>query len=143
MKLAWNVDRACHGYLVSSVLAPGFRPIKACRLSRFHNFFLNMLDSPSQECQVMARLSARDIRSIFGSNLNLIREKTNLDPWEASNYTIKNKLSSAEAMDVPSADVWRVDLLSKLLGARLEAYYANNKNEESRLSDLIRSLTIF
>ena len=143
VKLAWNVDRACHGYFVSSVLAPGFRPIKACLLSRFHNFFLTMLDSPSHECQLMARLSARDIRSSFGSNLNLIRERTNLDPWEASNHTIKNKLSLAEASDVPSADEWRVDLLSKLLGARLEAYYGNNRSEEARLSDLIRSLTIF
>ena len=91
----------------------------------------------------MARLSARDIRSNFGSNLSFIRELTKLDPWEASSLSIKIKLSSAETKIVPAEDEWRVELLSKLLRSRLEAYYEGNTEEETRLSDLIRSLTIF
>ena len=56
VKLAWNVDRACHGYFVTHVLAPSYRPLKASLLSRFHNFWLSMLESPSIEYQLMARL---------------------------------------------------------------------------------------
>ena len=143
VKLAWNVDRACHGYFIDQVLAPGFRPLKASLLSRFHNFFASMLQSPSREIQTMARISARDIRSNFGSNLNLIREITNLDPWESPNQVIKNKLSQAECMLAPDEDFWRPGLLSKLLGARLEAYYWNNSDDEQIFTDLINSLTIY
>ena len=91
----------------------------------------------------MARLSAKDIRSHFGSNLGLIGKLTKLDPWEDSHLLIRIKLSSAEIKNVPAEDEWRVDLLSKLLRSGLKAYYEGNTKEETRLSDLIRSLTIF
>ena len=91
----------------------------------------------------MARMSGRDIRSNFGSNLSLIREITDLDPWEATNITIKNKLNLAETKFVPDEDEWKVALLSKYLATRLEAFYANNIEEETRITDLIRSLTIY
>ena len=67
---------------------------------------------------------------------------TNLDPWETSNNIIKNELSLVETLDVPTDDVWRLEYLSKLLGRRLEAHFTNNRNEEMRITDLIRSLTI-
>ena len=142
VKLTWNIDRACDGYFVHHVLAPSNRPLKAALLSRFHNFFLSMLDHPSWEIQVMARLSARDIRSKFGSNLNLLRVKTNLDPWISSNQLVKNKLRINETFAVPSEDLWRVDFLPKLLGNRSEAYFFNNTDEEVKQNDLIRSLII-
>ena len=91
----------------------------------------------------MDRLSAKDIRSHFGSNLGLIGKLTKLAPWEVSHLLIRIKLSSAEIKNVPAEDEWKVDLLSKLLTLRLEAYYEGNKKEETRFSDLIRSLTIF
>ena len=67
---------------------------------------------------------------------------TNLDPWETGNNRIKNKLSLAETMDVPMEDVWRLEYLSKLLERRIVAHYANNGEEEAKITDLIRSLTM-
>ena len=97
------------------------------------------MDSPSQEVQVMARLSSRDVRSNFGSNLKLIAEKTGVDPWLTENRIIKNKLSAAEIVPIAAEDIWR--RRRKLLGARLEAYYGNDDVEMSRLNELIQSLT--
>ena len=85
------------------------------------------MDSPSFEVQVMARLSSRDVRSNFGSNLKLIEEKTGVDPWVTENRVIKNKLSAAEIVPVPAADIWR-------LAARLEANNGNYVAEELRLN---------
>ena len=140
VKLSWDVDRSCHNYFLSSVLAPGYRPLLASLLSRFHNFFRSLLVSPSREVQVMARLSSRDIRSNIGSNLSLIIEKTGLDPWEASNVIIKQSLTAAETILPPEGEEWRVRYLPKLLSARLEAFYEGNQEEETRLTDLINSL---
>ena len=140
MKLSWNVDRASHNYFIPSVLALDLRPLKASLLSRFHNFFRSTLDSPSHEVQIMARLSGRDVRSNFGSNLRLIMEKTGLDPWETDNRTIKNYLSIAETRDTPMEDHWRLQLSQKLLESRLQAYFYCDIEEETRLTEVIRSL---
>ena len=90
----------------------------------------------------MSRLSGRDLRSNFGSNLRLIVEKTGLDPWEVDNKLIKDQLSSTERVHVPTEDEWRVPLLSKYLDRRLEAYYNGDAEEEDKLTDLIRCLMI-
>ena len=140
IKLAWNVDRACHRYFVSEVLAPETRPLKVSLLSRFHNFFLSLLDSPSHEVQVMARLSARDIRSSTGSNLRLLTDMSNCDPWTVSNSVMKHMLMEGCQIEMPDGDQWRLPCLEKLLAARLEAHYSANTEEESRLTDLITSL---
>ena len=142
IKLSWNVDRASHSYFIPAILAPGLRPLQASLLSRFHNFFLSTLESPSLEVQVMSRLSGRDLRSNFGSNLRLIVEKTGLDPWEVNNKSIKEKLSAAETSHIPTEDKWRVPLLRKYLDKRLEAYYSGNTEEEDKLTYLIRCLMI-
>ena len=89
---------------------------------------------------IMARLSSRDIRSNIGSNLSLIAEKTGLDPWEADNLAVKQRLTAAETVSPPEEDEWRVYYLPKLLSARLEAFYQGNQEEEAMLTDLINSL---
>ena len=64
-----------------------------------------------------------------------------MDPWLTENRIIKNKLSAAEIVPIAAEDIWRLDYLRKLLGARLEAYYGNDDVEMSRLNELIQSLT--
>ena len=71
----------------------------------------------------MARLSGRDLRSNFGSNLRMISELTGLDPWEVDNKEIKRHLSLAETEEVPHGEGWRINLLSKYIAARSETYY--------------------
>ena len=81
VKLSWDVNRGCHTYLLHHIIAPELTPVEASLMSKFHNFFLNSLSSPSHEVRVMALLSARDMQSTFGSNVKLLQEMTGLDPW--------------------------------------------------------------
>ena len=46
-KLAWEVPRNCHTYLVEEVLAPEVVSLEASLLARFHGFFRSLLASPS------------------------------------------------------------------------------------------------
>ena len=111
IKLAWNVDRSCHCYFVSEVLAPDMRPLKVSLLSCFQNFFLSHLDSPSHEVQVMARLSPRDICSSTGSNMRLISEMSHCNPWTVSNSVMKRLLMEGCQIVTPDCDQWRLPYL--------------------------------
>ena len=51
-KLAWDVLRNCHTYMVEEVLAVGVANLEASLLLRFHGFFRGLLASPSHEVVV-------------------------------------------------------------------------------------------
>ena len=140
IKSAWDVDWNCHGYFIPSVLVPNSRPLLASLLSRFHNFFLGLLQSPSKEVQILSHISVRDIHSTLGYNLRLISDKTGLDPWCVTNGLIRDKLTSRETPTARYEDEWRVVYLAKLLAERLECHYSSDTNEETRLGNLISSL---
>ena len=79
-KIAWDVPRACHTYLVQTVLAPHVGSLRASLLHREVGFFHGLLTSPSKEMTVAALLASRDIRSTVSANLALVREVSGLDP---------------------------------------------------------------
>ena len=79
--LAGDVLRACHSYLVQTVLAPHVSSLRASLLHREVGFFHGLLASPSREVTVAALISARDLRSTAGANLALVREVSGLHPW--------------------------------------------------------------
>ena len=139
-KLAWDVPRNCHTYLVEDVLAAGVASLEASLLQRFHGFFRSLLASPSHEVVVVALLAGRDVRSTVGSNLTLLRNKTGLDPWAVGRGHLKAALELATRREVPELDFWRPQLLQKLLSARLEAHYSADLVEEERITNLIDSL---
>ena len=139
-KLAWEVPRNCHTYLVEKVLAPEVVSLEASLLARFHGFFRSLLASPSHEVVVVALLATRDIRSTLGSNLAHLRAKTGLDPWEVTKGQLKAALGRATRNEVPECDYWRPELLQKLLSARLKAHYSADLVEEERITTLINSL---
>ena len=139
-KLAWDVPRNCHTYLVEEVLAAGVASLEVSLLERFHGFFRSLLASPSHEVVVVALLATRDIRSTLGSNLAHLRAKTGLDPWEVTKGQLKAGLGRATRNEVPECDYWRPELLQKLLTARLQAHYSADLVEEERITTLINSL---
>ena len=139
-KLAWDVPRNCHTYLVEEVLATGVASLEASLLARFHGFFRSLLASPSHEVATVAILAARDIRSTLGSNLTHLRNKTGLDPWAVRKGQLKAALALATRKEVPENDYWRPQLLQKLLSARLEAHYLADMVEEENIATLISSL---
>ena len=106
-----------------NLLAPEVPPIRSTLLSKFHGFFLSLLHSPSKEVSVLARLAARDIRTVFGSNVKLLQEVSGLDPWEAGKWEMKRALQYVEWREVPEEDQWRLIYLPKLLWTWQMALY--------------------
>ena len=53
-KLAWDVPRNCHTYMVQEVLASHVVSLRANLLSREVGFFRSLLASPSSEVTVLA-----------------------------------------------------------------------------------------
>ena len=137
--LIWvPIPRNCHTYLVEEVLAAGVANLEASLLLRFHGFFKGLLASPSHEVAVVALLAARDRRSTFGSNLTHLREMTGLNPWTVGRSQLKTALELALRREVPVQDLWRPQLLQKLLSARSEAHYSADLVEEERIATLIK-----
>ena len=133
-KLAWEVPRSCHTYLVQEVLAPHVGELNVSLLLKHVGFFRSLITSPSSEVVVVALLAARDVRSNLGKNLALVREASGLDPWLASTGQLRAALGRAEA------DHWPAGLLQKLHGERLLVNYAADSEKEKRLESLISSL---
>ena len=142
VKLAWEVPRATRSYLVQEVLAPGFTPLRSELLLRFRNFFRRLLCSPSPEVVIAALLGARDIRTTVGANLQLLKEETGLDTWQASPGEIRRKLKEKSEVKVPDQDMWRIPYLRKLLQARLEASYKGQEEKVEELTNRVNSLFI-
>lgn len=142
IKLAWGVHRGCRTYLVQNVLAPDLTPLRVGLLTKFHGFFKSLLESPSPEVSVVARLVARDIRTSLGSNLALIRRETGLDPWTVGRGHLCQVLKEKAKVKVPEGEGWRVTLLQKLLCERQRAHYSGDEPEEKRLQGLVDSLVV-
>ena len=142
MKLAWGVHRGCCTYLLQNVLAPDTTPLRVGLLTKFHGFFRSLLDSPSHEVAVIARLKARDIRTNLGSNLALLQRETGLDPWVTGKGQLDTALKKQARVNVPDQDGWRVPYLRKLLSERLRAHYSSDQQEEKRIQSLIDLLVV-
>ena len=124
LNLVWMIPRNCHTYLLDTVLAPpGIIFPRVTLLSRFLNFFRGLLDSPSPEVQMLARLGARDIRSNLGTNLIHVREEMGLEPWCYGGKRVTDELREHNRARVPEVDEWRVPLLHKLLAERQACFY--------------------
>ena len=65
-------------------------------LTRFFGFFQSLLDSNSIEVQVTARSSARDKRKTLGSNLDVLKWSTDIDPWNSNKSLIRQRMIEAE-----------------------------------------------
>ena len=141
-KLTWDVPRGTRTYLLQQTLTPELIPLRVRMLLKFQGFFKSLLNSPSQEVQLVARLAGRDIRSNAGSNLALLRSETGLDPWEVSNSQLKAALLRESRVETPPMDFWRPSYLAKLLKQRMEAYYKADEGECLEVQKLIDSLCI-
>ena len=135
VKLAWQVPRSCHSYLVDNLLSVQFYTVKQQLLSRFVNFVEKLLGSTSPEVCMVANMVARNARSTTGRNLLGIQRETGLDPWRAASWEVREAVGRAK---VPAMQGWRVQYLGKLLDARREM---DSKCEETdEVSSLIDAL---
>ena len=139
VKLAWGLPRNCEKFIVEH-LAPSLTPPKVGLLSRFHKFFHGLLNSPSPEVEILARLSARDLRTNIGRNLSYIYNETGLNPWEFGTSRIRSELKRKYRVVPDTCDLWRLPYLDKLLSQRLEAFYCGDTEGEKQIDKLIHSL---
>ena len=65
---------------------------------------------------------AGDVRTVTGSNLNMLLWETGMSPLGSSLSKMKTALSTRLA-PIPEVEKWRVGYLGKLLQARGEAHY--------------------
>ena len=100
-----------------------------------------LIASPSMEVAVICGVAKRDIRSVTGSNIALVRLETGMDPLHSCLGKLKMELQSRVA-SVPDLDRWRLDYLARLLQQRGEASFIADDAEARRLSTLIDSLCI-
>ena len=117
VKLAWDVPRWSHNYLVDHVLASGVPSVRRKILGQYLGFFRKLLMSDSPEIRILANLAGRDVGSVTGANLLNIGTEFDLDPWTCSPGQFKEKYNFHP---VPAEDEWRLPLLVKLLNQRME-----------------------
>ena len=132
VKLAWEVPRSTHTYLVNHLLSVNHASFREQILVRYLNFFRKLRKSKATPVKFLAQIVARDIRSTTGRNLHLIQEEANIDPW-AKDVEVR-----LHREPVPNEDMWRLPLLCKLLIQRKEMEVNMEKTEG--ITDLIDSL---
>ena len=137
VKLAWQVPRQTHSYLVDNLLCSGLSSVRCDIMSRYVKFARGLRLSPAREVSVMFGVVAGDVSTTTGNNLNTIRLETGLDPLACSLVKVKAELGG-RVVAVPEGDVWRVKYLGKLLQARGEANF--EAEDTHQLTVLIDSL---
>ena len=135
MKVAWDVPRATHTYLVDNLLSCGISNVKQQLVSRYVNFFKNLLKSHSREVKVVASIVARCARSPTGRNLMNIQVETGMDPWREEAWKVGQAVKTAE---VPGREGWSVQYLAKLIRAKKEKETMCESVED--IKELIESL---
>ena len=119
VKLIHGVPRSTFTYLVEGHLAAEHMSLRNQILSRYPGFYRKLLDSPSKEVRVLARIVSVDPRSATCANLRYLEKLTGLRPQFYSSVRIKLKLP---VQKVPVAEEWRLGLLDNLLNMKSERY---------------------
>ena len=135
VKLAWRVPRSTHTYLVNHLLAINHSSFREQLLVRYVKFFKKLKNSKSTPVQLLANVVSRDVRSTTGKNLLLIESESGLDPWTASEESVREAL---KRNPVPDQDLWRLPLLCQFLMKRQDMEVIMESTEDN--TNLINSL---
>ena len=73
VKLAWQVPRQTHTYMVDHLLCSDLTSVRDDIFARYIKFVRGLKMSPSKEVSVMCGVVAGDINTTTGQNLNVIR----------------------------------------------------------------------
>ena len=142
IKLIWGCPLWTRTYFVQQVLACGYFSARVEILTRFVKFFHSLRYSACKEVQILSRYVARDMQTVTGRNLQLIKDLTGLNPWSTSTSKLREAIACSELVEVSPQDVWRLPYLCSLLSQRGEAHAHAMEAEEKAFTDLINSLVI-
>jgi hypothetical protein len=135
VKLAWDLPRSTHTFLVKGLLARNFFTVKQQLLGRFVNFFRELQKSKSSEVRIVSSIVGRCVRSTTGKNLALIQRGTGLDPW----ITPALKVGAVTPREeIPVSEGWRAQYITKLIQARRSIQ--TNLEDSSDVENLIENL---
>ena len=120
---------------MSNFLSAGFSSIRTNIIVRYTNFYRSLLKSRSKEVSLVAAVAGKDKSSTTGRNLAKIQAEIGLDPVSANPRVIRQALEEREE-PVPTADLWRIPFLTKLLKQRNDMEMnCVNTNQISQLID--------
>jgi hypothetical protein len=135
VKLAWDVPRSTHTFFVDGLLGSGLPSIRQQILGRYPKFFKSLLDSPSLEVAVVARIVSKDAKTITGKNLLNLRIETGVDVASAPLSKSRQLFS---LVSEPTQANWKFYLLEKYLKTRNDM---DTRCEDTEyINDLISSL---
>ena len=135
VKLAWDVPRWTHNYLVDNLLGGDLPPVKKKLMCQYVNFFQKLRKSPLREVRILASLAGRDRQSVTGKNLAMLEGEFGLDPWSQGVNIFKSKF---KGYIIPDADTWRLPLLQRLLNQRRDMVACDEEVEH--ITELIDCL---
>ena len=120
VKLVHGLPRNTFTYLVEGFLAGSQTSLRNQVLSRYPGFYRGLLNSPSKEVRILARMVSRDPRSTTNRNLKYLEEKTNLkSPEFCSSWKVRDVLP---VQNVPEEENWRLGMISTLMKIKKEKY---------------------
>ena len=123
--------------LVDELLGCGFPTSRQQILSRYFKFYRSLINSPSHEVAVVARMVGKDAKSVTGKNLLNIRLETKLNVFSAPLQKIKDAISLATP---PAPEQWKLYLLDKYISRRKDL--RTRCEDTSYLDNLIDSLCL-
>ena len=104
--------------------------------------FFESLRSSCKDAQFSSRYLGRDLHTVTGRNLELIREPTTLNPWIAKSKYVKTDVQCEELIQVLPEDKWRLRYLPTLLNQRREFHIMVMEEDDESTNELIRSLVV-
>ena len=111
MRLALNVDRCTHHYLIESI--SGATHPKVMLSSRYASFWRSLQNSSKLPMRLLARLFEKDGRTVMGRTLNSLCRQCKLGDIEHLTANLVKKRS--EYFRAPDNEQWRLGLVPELL----------------------------
>ena len=112
VKLANQVPRNTHTYLVENFLADDFLPVRRELFIRYVKFCRSLQTSGSKEVRFLCSFVCKDIQSTTGKNLAVIQRISGFNPSSVSPIVIRN---NPMKVPVPVLDLWRIPVLENWL----------------------------
>ena len=103
-------------------------------LSRFVNFYRELIRSPKFSIRFLARLQEKDLRTSMGNTLHYLRKECGIAGMEMEKLTPQKVKSCVRYVPTTGADEWKVKLAQELQAIRSKQMvvegFTNDEMEE-------------
>ena len=131
VKLAWDLPRSTHTWLVTHLLGYGLPSARETILSGFTGFLARLRRSASREVRIMAEVEVRDATGVTGRNVALFERELGSDPRSLTPSQTRDLVRAAVTPIHPEEE-WKLELLRDMLEERGELK-AEGKDKEVEL----------